>query len=189
MPTREFPTPHTFETEQWLPYPPEVVFAFFAMPENLPRIMPKWQRARIEEANFAAPPPRPPSNIGLRSFAAGQGTRITISFRPFPYSPIRIPWKARIVEFDWNCFFCDEQEEGPFAFWRHCHRIRTQEQDGVQGTLVADHVEYALPLGPLGELANALFVKRQMAATFAYRHKATVKWLERVAADFRAMPR
>ena len=35
---------HTFTSEQWLPYPVEPVFAFFANPENLPRLMPKWQK-------------------------------------------------------------------------------------------------------------------------------------------------
>ncbi len=38
---------HTFQTEQWLPFPVELVFAFFAYPENLPRLMPAWQKARI----------------------------------------------------------------------------------------------------------------------------------------------
>jgi ligand-binding SRPBCC domain-containing protein len=187
MPTREFPSPHTFEAEQWLPYPAEIVFAFFAMPENLPRILPQWQKARIEEANFTAPPPRPASRIALKSFAAGRGTRLILSFRPFPYCPIRIPWKARITDFDWNSFFCDEMEEGPFAYWKHCHRIRPEQKDGVEGTRVIDQVEYALALGGLGELANKLVVSRQVRATFAYRHKATEEWLEKVAPEFKTL--
>ena len=40
---------HPFAAEQWLPYPVELVFAFFANPQNLPRLMPAWQKARIEE--------------------------------------------------------------------------------------------------------------------------------------------
>jgi ligand-binding SRPBCC domain-containing protein len=186
MPSREHPTPHTFETEQWLPYPVEIVFAFFAMPENLPRIMPRWQKARIEEANFVPPPPRPRSSIGLKSFAAGEGTRLSVSFRPFPLCPIRIPWHARITHFDWNNSFCDEQEQGPFAYWNHCHRVREEEQNGVPGTRVTDSVEYALPFGALGQLANTLIVARQMRSTFKYRHKATLLWLERVAAPYRS---
>jgi ligand-binding SRPBCC domain-containing protein len=186
MPAAENPTPYTYDAEQWVPYPLEVVFAFFAMPENLPRIMPKWQKARIEEANFTAPPPRPKSNIALKSFAAGEGTRLTVSFRPFPYSPIRIPWHARITDFDWNNYFCDQQEEGPFASWRHCHRVREEQQNGLLGTRIFDSVEYALKLGVLGQLANALIVRHQMRATFNYRHKATLLWLERVAAPYKA---
>lgn len=187
MPTREFPSPYAFNTEQWLPYPLEIVFAFFAMPENLPRILPKWQKSRIEEANFVPPPPRPKSNIGLKSFAAGAGTKITLSYRPFPLSPIRIPWRAKITEFDWNNYFCDEQEAGPFAYRSHCHRVRAETRDGVEGTMVIDAVEYALPGGMLGALANEFFVKQQMKATFAHRHKATVEWLERVAGTYKLL--
>jgi ligand-binding SRPBCC domain-containing protein len=186
MPTREYPSPHTFSTDQWVPYPVEVVFAFFALPENLPRIMPKWQKARIEEANFVAPPPRPKSNIALNSFAAGRGTRLIVSFRPFPYCPIRFPWHARITEFDWNSFYCDEMDEGPFAYWKHCHRTREETQDGVVGTRLIDNVEYALPLGILGQMANDLVVRHQLRATFRYRQKATLEWLERVAGPYKA---
>ena len=41
---------HSLQTEQWLPYPRERVFAFFADPGNLPPLMPEWQRARVERA-------------------------------------------------------------------------------------------------------------------------------------------
>ena len=127
---------HTFEAEQWLPYPIEVVFAFFANPENLPRLMPGWQKARIEEATFAPPPPRPTGVPVVRGVFAGQGTRMTISFRPFPFSPIRVPWDAEIDQFVWNDHFCDTQLRGPFAFWHHCHRVSSETRKGVAGTLL-----------------------------------------------------
>ena len=47
---------HTFEASQWVPYPPAQVFAFFSDPQNLPPLMPAWQKARIEHAFLAAPP-------------------------------------------------------------------------------------------------------------------------------------
>ena len=46
---------HRFQTEQWVPYSLERVFAFFADPGNLPPLMPVWQRARVEGANYVAP--------------------------------------------------------------------------------------------------------------------------------------
>lgn len=188
MPTREYPDPHRFTAQQWVPWPTEIVFAFFAMPENLPRIQPRWQKARIEEARFNAPPPRPKSAIGLKSFVAGPGTRLSVSFRPFPLSPIRMPMHSRISEFEWNSYFCDEQEEGAFAYWRHCHRFAEQQQNGVSGTQITDQIEYALPLGVAGQLANWLFVQRQMRSTFNYRHQATLEWLERVAPQYKSAP-
>jgi ligand-binding SRPBCC domain-containing protein len=173
---------HTFHAEQWIPYPIELVFAFFANPENLPRLMPSWQKARIEEAAFAAPPPRPLATdptLRLRSIAAGPGTRVTISFRPFPYSPLRVPWEAEISEFVWNDHFCDLQLRGPLAFWRHCHRFQSESRatpsgTATPGTLLTDDVEYSPPYGAVGTLANQLFIARQIRSNFAYRHQRTL---------------
>ena len=165
--------PHTFHSEQWLPHPLEQVFAFFANPQNLPRLMPPWQKARIEEATIV--PPQPPQ----RSIAAGAGTRLTLSFRPFPYSPIRVPWEAEITHFIWNDRFCDTQLRGPFAYWHHCHSVVAETRDNIPGTLLHDVVEYTLPLGPLGEITNTLVIARQLRSTFAYRHQRTLELLAR----------
>lgn len=167
---------HIFHAEQWLAYPVEAVFAFFANPENLPRLMPAWQKARIEEASFIPPPPRPDSAAG-RTIAAGAGTRMILSFRPFPYAPIRIPWDAEISEFAWNDHFCDIQHRGPFAYWRHCHRLEPQARDGNPGTLLLDRIEYELSLGALGDLVNSLFIRHQMASTFRYRQQRLIELL------------
>jgi ligand-binding SRPBCC domain-containing protein len=172
---------HLFEAEQWLPYPLEPVFAFFANPQNLPRLMPDWQKARIEEAVYTAPPPRPAgAAASVRSVAAGAGSRMTISFRPFPYSPFRVPWEAEIAEFAWNDHFCDTQLRGPFAYWRHCHRLKAEQRAGQEGTLLRDELEYELPLGPLGELAHTVAVRGQIRKIFAFRHQRTAELLARV---------
>ena len=170
---------HTFQAEQWLPYSLEQVFAFFSNPENLPRLMPRWQTARIEEASFAPPPPRPPSALGFlfKGVVAGAGTKMTISFKPFPFAPFRIPWDAEITEFVWNDHFCDVQHRGPFAYWHHCHTLRTEKRGEVDGTLLHDKVEYELPLGPLGELGAKLFGSAQFKSIFNYRHKRTAELL------------
>ena len=165
----------SYETEQWLPYPRELVFAFFANPENLPRLMPKWQKARIEEATFAPPPPRPQNTPRYPGIAAGSGTRLTISARPFPLSPIRAPWEALIEDFRWNEGFCDIQLRGPFRYWRHCHSVRDAESPhtSLPGTLLRDQVEYELPLGTLSAIADQILVKRGFRSIFAYRQKRT----------------
>jgi ligand-binding SRPBCC domain-containing protein len=177
---------HIFEAEQWLPYPVEVVFAFFANPENLPRLMPAWQKARIEEACFAPPPPRPSAEtpaLRLRGLAAGQGTTMTLSFRPFPFSPFRVPWDAEIDQFVWNDHFCDTQRRGPFAFWHHCHYISAQTRDAVHGSLLRDHLDYELPLGAIGELAHRIAVRRQIRKIFEFRQKRTAELLPLMRPD------
>ena len=164
---------HRLHTQQWVPYPVEKVFAFFANPENLPPLMPHWQKARIDSASIVPPPaPRGSGN------AAGEGTRMTISFRPFPLLPIRMKWDARITAFTWDDHFCDEQLSGPFAYWLHCHRVQAEARAGVQGTLVTDDVTYAMKFGLLGDIANALGGALQMRALFRYRQDQLQKLLE-----------
>jgi ligand-binding SRPBCC domain-containing protein len=164
----------SLKSNQWVPFPVELVFAFFANPGNLPHLTPKGQRAVVESSRLIAPPPRPLSfdpKLRFQSPAAGVGSEIVVSFRPVSWLRLRVRWQARIVEFAWNSHFCDEQVEGPFAAWRHCHRIMGESREGIAGTVVLDEVEYRLPLGTLGSLANAVFVRRQMEAMFAFRQK------------------
>ena len=126
-----------FETDQWVPFPVELVFAFFANPSNLPHLTPPDQKARIEDLRLQPPPPRPlvadPARR-FRSIAAGEGSEILISFRPVRWIPQRVSWLARIVEFEWNSHFVDEQVRGPFKEFRHRHAVRAEIRDGVEGT-------------------------------------------------------
>ena len=165
---------YTFQAEQWVPYPLELVFAFFANPQNLPRLMPGWQKARIEEARIAPPPQRPEATDPARRFrsiAAGEGTELTVSFRPFPWSPIRLPWEGVITEFAWNQHFCDEIRRGPLRYWRHCHRVREEPREGVAGTRIVDEVEYELPIRVGPGVVNSMFFAPQLRRVFAQRQK------------------
>ena len=178
---------HTFQTEQWLPYPIELVFAFFANPENLPHLMPKWQKARIEEMRLIPPPARPaPADPRWRfkSLAAGAGSVMTISFKPFPYAPTRLPWEARITEFVWNSHFCDEQIRGPLAYWRHCHSVCAESREGIEGTLIRDELEYEMKFGKLGELAHGPIFAPQVEKIFAYRQRRLAEILSGLHARF-----
>ena len=163
---------HHFTSSQWVPYPRSAVFRFFADPANLPPLMPRRQDARIDAMHIVAPTIQPGS-----SSVAGVGTTMRISFRPLPLSPIRQTWHAIISEFAWNEHFCDEQTAGPFAYWKHCHRLRDESHNGIAGTLLTDDVTYEMKLGFLGELAHALFVARQMRRTFRYRQQQLEKLL------------
>jgi len=167
---------HRFHGQQWLASPIERVFAFFANPANLPRLMPAAQKARVEEAILVAPSALAGEQV--RPVAAGTGSRITISFRPVPPLPLRMPWDAVIVDFEWNLTFCDEQRpRGPFHYWRHRHTVTPEAQGGIAGTRIDDDVEYELPLGVLGDAANSIFVARQIRAIFDFRQKRLVELL------------
>ncbi len=178
--------PQVFETEQWLPFPRELVFAFFANPKNLPPLMPRWQHARIETATYRPPPPRPQGTPIYPGVAAGAGTTLTITARGAPFLPLRGAWDALIEDFRWNEGFCDVQLRGPFAYWRHCHTVRdapspptgsrAQSQTGAPGTMIHHHVTYTLPLDPVSRVAIPT-AQVAMAAMFHYRQARAAELL------------
>jgi ligand-binding SRPBCC domain-containing protein len=160
---------HSFHAEQWVPQPIDRIFAFFANPENLPRLTPSAQRIRIEEASFAPPPP-PPTGVVPRvgAIIAGPGTRLTLGYRPIPHFFARLPWELEITSFEWNDHFTDLQLRGPFAYWSHTHSFSEETRANANGTLTRDDIEYEVPYGKLGELAQP-FIARQLSNTFATR--------------------
>jgi len=162
-----------FETRQWVPFPVELVFAFFANPTNLPHLMPRKLEMRIEDARVQPPPPRPvplDPTRRFRSVAAGEGSEILISFFPIPWVPRRVSWMVRITEFVWNSHFCDEQVRGPFTYFHHRHGIGPETREGIEGTLVNDEIEFALPFGILGRVGG-MMVRRKLAKSFVHRQK------------------
>lgn len=163
---------YRLEFEQWVPCPLVRVFEFFSNPENLPRIMPEASRTRLIAVNRVAPPPSHASGK-----AAGVGTTIVTSFRTFPGLPFRAQWIARITEFEWNHYFADVQDKGPFKSWHHRHQFINEPRGGVTGTLVRDVIEYEVGFSILGAIANGLFIRRQMTETFTGRHETLLKLL------------
>jgi ligand-binding SRPBCC domain-containing protein len=93
------------------------------------------------------------------------------------FLPIRAQWIARITEFEWNHYFADVQDKGPFRSWHHRHEFLAETRAGVEGTLVRDVIDYEIGFGFLGEIANAIFVRRQMQNTFAQRQQILPKLL------------
>ncbi len=82
-----------------------------------------------------------------------------------------IKWKTVIEEYQPPYLFVDRQEKGPYSLWRHQHTF----EETPEGTRVADHVDYVLPLGSLGSIAHAVMVKRQLLEIFEFRQKALGK--------------
>lgn len=158
------------EFSDWVSFPLARVFAFFSDPRNLPRLMPRQTETRIDRLDLVSPPPPPDNSASSQS--AGAGTVIETSFRLFPYLPLRARWTACITEFEWNQYFADVQKKGPFKSWHHRHEFLHERRDRVDGTLVRDLIEYEVGFGPLGAIANSIFIERQMRQTFAQRQQA-----------------
>ncbi|MGD0891211.1 MAG: SRPBCC family protein [Terracidiphilus sp.] len=168
-----------FETSQWVPFPVDLVFSFFANSSNLLHLVPDDLETRILEVRLQAPPQRPPASPLLRHFpseVAGEGSIIQISFKPLGWMP-KVAWTARITEFVWNSHFCDEQVKGPFKYFHHRHGMQEQARDGVRGTLVTDTIDFDQPYGILGLIA-APIAQRQLSRRFAFRQKALPESLQ-----------
>jgi ligand-binding SRPBCC domain-containing protein len=161
----------------WVPVPVSQVFAFFTDPENLPRLMPPQLQTKVDGFQLVAPPPLPSQNLNSLEVhhVAGTGSIIDTSLRPISWLSWRRKWTAAITEFEWNHHFADVQQKGPFKRWHHRHEFLEDNRNGFNGTLVRDVIEYEVGFGPLGALANSLFIERQIAKTFDYRQKILPK--------------
>lgn len=170
---------HRAQFEQWVPAPAERLFLFFANPGNLPRIMPPETGTELLRVTLVPPPGTSPvqATVTDQEPLAGAGSEIVTSFRLVPFLPFRARWIARIVEFEWNRYFVDIQEKGPFQSFRHRHELVPEERDGISGTVVRDVIDYEIGFGFIGELAQKFFVARQFQRTFEYRQKALEKLL------------
>ncbi len=142
---------HVLEREQRLPAAPEVVFPFFQDAWNLEAITPAFLGFRV---------------VTERPLDLRPGAVIDYRLR---LHGIPVRWRTRIEAFDPPHSFVDVQVAGPYRLWHHTHVF---EPDGRGGTIVRDRVRYALPLGPLGALAHAAFVRRDLRRIFDFRQKA-----------------
>jgi ligand-binding SRPBCC domain-containing protein len=102
-------------------------------------------------------------------FPVSEGARVTLKVRQSPI-PFAQTWVVRIDELQVGRLVVDVAERSPFAEWRHEHRFAPL---GHGRTLMTDHIEYRLPGGPLGRLANRLLAKGQLERMFEVRHART----------------
>lgn len=138
---------YVLESEALVRAPLARVADFFERPENLEALTPPFLRFRV-----LTPPPY--------VMRAGLELDYHITMRGLP-----LRWKSRISAYTAGHSFVDEALRSPYAYWRHTHTFEARGAD----TLVRDHVEYGLPLGPLGRIAHALVVRRDLERIFAFR--------------------
>jgi ligand-binding SRPBCC domain-containing protein len=124
---------------------------FFSSPKNLGKITPAKMNFKITSIS------------GGDKTYAGQIIKYKVTVLPL----MRLTWVTEITHVKEPELFVDEQLSGPYALWHHQHHFKSVE-GGVEMT---DDLNYALPLGVLGQLANAVLVGRQVSAIFDYRTK------------------
>ncbi|WP_354698513.1 SRPBCC family protein [Paraconexibacter sp. AEG42_29] len=153
----------TFHAETIIDAPIAEVFAFHRDTRNATRIAHPAQRILGVEGDF-------PLDVG---------DEVVLRVLVLPL-PIPQRWRVRVAALDEPTLLVDETLDGPFRTFVHQHRF---EDLGDGRTRLVDHIEYALPLGVLGRLADALVVARLMGPSFRHRQARTRELLE---ADARA---
>jgi len=143
-----------------IPAPLDAVWEFFNDPaNNLPKLSPPSTGMRVESADMP--------------MKAGSGL-VTSWSGPFG---MRIRWVGRIVEhrpphgvvFGRAARFVDELVRGPLAYWRHEHDFEAAD---ARTTRMVDRITYRPPWGPLGWLADGVFLRWMIVRMFRVRYRA-----------------
>ena len=135
---------------QRIPQPLETVFSFFADAGNLERITPPFLHFRIVT----------PLPVTMQ---AGACIEYHLRLIGFP-----IQWTTRIEDYAPPHRFVDSQLFGPYKKWVHLHEFSASGD----GTRMQDVVDYEIPYGITGALAQKLFVARMLERIFDYRREA-----------------
>lgn len=113
-----------------------------------------------------------PAHMGFEILSKHHGARMypgqIIEYKVRPVLGIPLYWMTEITHVVDRKLFVDEQRFGPYTLWHHQHHF-TEIEGGVE---MVDIVHYKLPLGFLGDIAQLLFVRRQLEGIFNYRFAA-----------------
>jgi ligand-binding SRPBCC domain-containing protein len=141
--------------EQLVPLRREEAFRFFEDPYNLLKITPPALNLSVTN----------PDRIQMR-----KGAEITYTIR---WMGVPLKWRTVITRYDPPAAFTDVQVSGPYRKWEHTHTFIERGDS----TLIADDVEYELPLGALGYLFAGWLVTRQLEEIFDHRNRRIVELL------------
>lgn len=138
------------ETSIWLPHSPQRLFEFFGDAFQLESITPPWLHFEVLT----------PAPIAMRA-----GTLIDYRLR-LHMIPLR--WRTLISEWNPPHHFVDEQQKGPYRWWRHRHEFVPEGQ----GTVMRDVVDYGVLGGPI---IHRLLVRADLQKIFAYRRQRMIE--------------
>lgn len=141
---------HHFEFVQCLPISLDEAWDFFSSPKNLALITP-------EALNL----------VPITELPEEMYPGVFISYKVKPVLGIPLTWVTEITHIKEKVYFIDEQRLGPYQTWHHQHHFKAIE-GGVEMT---DILDYRAPFGPLGILANAVFIRGQVRGIFNFRNQ------------------
>lgn len=142
---------YSLKTVQTIPITIDKAWDFFSSPANLKDIT--------------------PANMGFNIISQQHGEKMyagqIIEYKVSPVLNIPVYWMTEITHVEDKKYFVDEQRFGPYSLWHHQHHFKAVN-GGVEMT---DIVHYKLPFWLLGDIANSLFVGKQLQGIFDFRFK------------------
>lgn len=141
---------YTLHREQIIPASIERVWDYFATPRNLNEMTPPDMAFEFVQG-------------GTDPMYAGQ----VITYKVAILSGVRVRWLTQITHVESGRCFIDEQRAGPYRLWIHEHRFEPLSE----GVHMTDHVTYALPFGPLGDVVHAIYIRQRLKKIFDYRRE------------------
>ena len=145
---------YRLETIQNLPISKSHAWDFLSNPKNLKRITPDYMGFKI-------------INGTADKMYAGQ----IIQYMVTPVMGIPTKWVTEITHVDDGNYFVDEQRFGPYSLWHHKHFIKANK-NGVE---MKDIIDYKIPLGIIGRIAQPILVAPKLKEIFEYRKNALIE--------------
>lgn len=145
---------YRIETEQFIPISLDDAWDFFSSPKNLKEITPDHMGFNITSKSSEKMYPG-----------------MLITYIVSPLMGIAMRWCTEITHVKEKSYFIDQQRFGPYNMWHHQHHF--EEVEG--GVMMRDIVNYGIPFGILGQIANSIMIKSQLKEIFEYRIQAVEK--------------
>ena len=80
---------------------------------------------------------------------------------------LRYMWIVRIEEYDEPKQFTERQVIGVFENWVHTYKF---EEHGSNSTLLTNIIQYSVPFGLVGKLADDLLIRNDLMQILRYSH-------------------
>jgi len=136
-----------------LPVSAEDAFTWHEEDEAFERLTPPWENVKV-----------------LRK-VGGIKEGAFIEVKVGVLGPMYFRGRYRHGRYEFGRLFVDEQERGPFRYWKHTHRFLPKGEDAC---VLEDAIEYKAPL------FTGKLVRRRLDKMFDYRHEVTLLAMHRL---------
>ncbi len=109
------------------------------------------------------PPWQPAETIEKLGSIEDNGT-ITIKTK---LGPLSSKWFLKHIDFIQDRQFADILIKGPFAYWKHIHKMEPQDEETC---ILEDEIEFSMRGGIVGNILGGPIVKNLLQKMFTYRH-------------------